>query len=67
MKKIPYNILIAGLASTLVAHGQTNTPVASQPVDNTNTAAASQPVTNSAPVTDAAQTTTPHQQPMLLR
>jgi type II secretory pathway component GspD/PulD (secretin) len=56
MKKYIYNILIAGLASALIARAQTNAPA--QPVDNTNGAAAftnappadvSAPVTNTAP------------------
>jgi len=47
MKKIIYNLLLAGLASALIAHGQTNPP--SQPVDNTNTATADVTATNAEP------------------
>ena len=36
MKKIAYNILLAGLASTLAAHAQTNATPDSQPVDTNN-------------------------------
>ena len=39
MKKIVYNIVLAGLASILIARAQTNTTDA-QPVDNTNAASA---------------------------
>jgi type II secretory pathway component GspD/PulD (secretin) len=37
MKKIAYNILLAGLASVLIARAQTNATTPGQPVDNTNT------------------------------
>lgn len=37
MKKIAYNILLAGLASVLIARAQTNATTSGQPVDNTNT------------------------------
>ena len=36
MKKIAYNILLAGLASTLAAHAQTNATPDGQPVDTNN-------------------------------
>ena len=36
MKKIAYNILLAGLASVLIARAQTNSATPGQPVDNTN-------------------------------
>jgi type II secretory pathway component GspD/PulD (secretin) len=48
MKKIAYYILLAGLASVLIARAQTNSAAPSQPVDNTN-AAATLPATNSVP------------------
>lgn len=54
MKKIVYNLLLAGLASVLVARAQTNT--AGQPVDNTNTAsvtAATAPADASAAASNA--------------
>jgi type II secretory pathway component GspD/PulD (secretin) len=51
MKKIVSNLLLAGLASVLIAHAQTNAVVPSQPVDNTNAATADTAITNSvAPV-----------------
>jgi type II secretory pathway component GspD/PulD (secretin) len=37
MKKIAYNILLAGLAGVLIARAQTNADAPAQPVDNTNT------------------------------
>jgi len=37
MKKIAYNILLAGLASVLIVRAQTNADAPAQPVDNTNT------------------------------
>jgi len=57
MKKIVYNIVLAGLASILIARAQTNTTDA-QPVDNTNAASATPAATNvpaatNMPATDA--------------
>ena len=49
MKKIVYTLLLAGLASALIAQAQTNTAAPGQPVDNTNAAVAAPPTTNSAP------------------
>ena len=46
MKKIAYNILLAGLASVLIARAQTNATAPGQPVDNTNTAATALSTTN---------------------
>jgi general secretion pathway protein D len=62
MKKYIYPILLAGLASVLIARAQNNTPPASQPVDNTNTAPAAMPETNTvsaAPAPAPAAETTP--------
>jgi type II secretory pathway component GspD/PulD (secretin) len=55
MKKIIYNILLAGVAGVLIARAQTS----GQPVDNTNVAAASLTVTNttSTTVTDTTSVT----------
>ena len=44
MKKITYTILLAGLASVLIARAQTVTN--GQPVDNTNAAVADATATN---------------------
>jgi type II secretory pathway component GspD/PulD (secretin) len=51
MKKTIYPILLAGLASVLIARAQTNSATG-QPVDNTN-AMADLPATNATPVADA--------------
>lgn len=40
MKKIVYNILLAGLASAVIVQAQTNSAAPGQPVDNTNATAA---------------------------
>ena len=53
MKNHIYNILLAGLASVLIARAQTGAPAASQPVDNTNAAVAGWVATNAAPATNA--------------
>ncbi len=59
MKKIVYSILLAGLASVLIARAQTNT-APSQPVDNTtNAAVAATNATSAVPVTNAAPAATP--------
>lgn len=52
MKKIILNLLLAGMASVLIARAQTNTASA-QPVDNTNAAVATASDTNSAPATNS--------------
>lgn len=59
MKKIIHNILLAGLASALIARAQTNTTPDGQTVDNTSQAAARAALaglsaTNAAPDTNAA-------------
>ena len=57
MKKIAYTILLAGLASVLIARAQTNT---NPPVDNTNTAIADSAATNTvAPATNSAPEAAP--------
>jgi type II secretory pathway component GspD/PulD (secretin) len=54
MKKITYHLLLAGMASVLIAHAQTNAAAPAIPVDNTNASAAALPATNSVPaVTNA--------------
>lgn len=53
MKINKYTIVLAGLASVLIARAQTNTTVAGQPVDNTNTAATSLSDTNVVLATNA--------------
>jgi type II secretory pathway component GspD/PulD (secretin) len=55
MKKIAYNILLAGLASVLIARAQTNTTAPGQPVDNTNAAVAAVPVATDVSVTNPAR------------
>jgi|SRR5665213_706822 len=49
MKKIAYNILLAGMASVLIARAQTDATAPSQPVDNTNVSLAATPATTSVP------------------
>jgi type II secretory pathway component GspD/PulD (secretin) len=57
MKKIAYTILLAGLASVLIARAQTNP---NQPVDNTNAPIADSSATNTvAPATNSAPEATP--------
>jgi type II secretory pathway component GspD/PulD (secretin) len=56
MKKIVYTILLAGLASVLIARAQTNA-APGQPVDNTNAVAA--PDTNGVPTTNSAPEAVP--------
>ena len=53
MKKIIYPILLASVASLMIARAQTNSTAPSQPVDNTNAATAAA-ATNSPPDTTAA-------------
>jgi type II secretory pathway component GspD/PulD (secretin) len=53
MKNKIYNLLLAGMASAMIARAQTNFPAAAQPVDNTNVAKAAEQASSSAAVTNA--------------
>ena len=53
MKKIAYNILLAGLASVLIVRAQTNAPMPSMPVDNTNAALTDMAATNNVLATNS--------------